>query len=528
MHPTRAASLLALIGAVLLLAALGLRGFSLAQALAGGRTLPVERPPAGLAVVGGYVPVEDGTMLAFQQSRPGGSVETSWYVMPAAGGMIAPYEPPESNLAPFFLHGGRAYVLVNEGAGALGGSPEGERVAGAVLAPAGDKLALATVTTGGRSRLYVLHPTAQLDWLGEEDHYIDLDWSPDGERLAFVSPRDGVDQVFVADVSGETYRQLTFDPSRKISPRWSPDGRSIAYLAATGRGGRTVGLATSTVAPLLVFPTLTPPPGDSPPVPGRTDVYLMDADGAGQRALTDTPDREYALAWLVTGGGSELGYAVRQASNPAVSYYYALGAGGDWQTPRRVYPPALLEAIECPAHFPHDRPSEARITISNSGLAPVDLPLILRARGQPFTAEEVEAAAAAMARGSDGSAAAAADAAASAAADAAISETVTLLPGERRTLTWEVRPAPGRFTYLSVITNLRDPFPVYEQHCSAPNSYYGLPRLPFLPLTILLAGVGLAVCLPRLFQRKSLLWWALWLACAAALVVMTQIEIGLV
>jgi len=60
----------------------------------------------------------------------------------------------------------------------------------------------------------------------------DPDWSPDGTRLAFVSNRNGQPQIYVMDASGSNLRQLTRE-SGGLSPRWSRDGRSIAF----SRGG---------------------------------------------------------------------------------------------------------------------------------------------------------------------------------------------------------------------------------------------------------------------------------------------------
>jgi hypothetical protein len=51
-------------------------------------------------------------------------------------------------------------------------------------------------------------------------------WSSDGARLVFV--RDG--QIWMSDAQGKGAKQLTFDNTRKASPIFSRDGRSVAYL----------------------------------------------------------------------------------------------------------------------------------------------------------------------------------------------------------------------------------------------------------------------------------------------------------
>ncbi|HJS17194.1 MAG TPA: hypothetical protein VJ785_00490, partial [Anaerolineales bacterium] len=57
-------------------------------------------------------------------------------------------------------------------------------------------------------------------------------WSPDGERIAFTSIRDGNEQVYVLDIDSLAVTRLTDpDPNRENSqPAWSPDGKQIAYM----------------------------------------------------------------------------------------------------------------------------------------------------------------------------------------------------------------------------------------------------------------------------------------------------------
>ncbi len=58
-------------------------------------------------------------------------------------------------------------------------------------------------------------------------------WSPDGKRLAFVSARSGQPQIYtlpIGEVGGEAL-QLTRHINGATAPVWSPDGRRIAFLA---------------------------------------------------------------------------------------------------------------------------------------------------------------------------------------------------------------------------------------------------------------------------------------------------------
>lgn len=56
-------------------------------------------------------------------------------------------------------------------------------------------------------------------------------WSPDGKRLAFVSTRDSdAPQIYVIDRDGGEARPLTHMARGATDPAWSPDGKRIAFL----------------------------------------------------------------------------------------------------------------------------------------------------------------------------------------------------------------------------------------------------------------------------------------------------------
>ncbi len=91
-------------------------------------------------------------------------------------------------------------------------------------------------------------------------------WSPDGSRFAFVTNRDGNDEIYVADGDGRNPVRLTNDRANDRDPTWSPDGTQIAFssgLGAEGVGGCLDWRVT---------------------IPSR--IHVMNSDGSDRRVLT--------------------------------------------------------------------------------------------------------------------------------------------------------------------------------------------------------------------------------------------------
>ncbi|MSU49100.1 MAG: S9 family peptidase [Opitutus sp.] len=57
-------------------------------------------------------------------------------------------------------------------------------------------------------------------------------WSPDGKWIAFESTRDGTPQIFLLAIDGGEARKLTTLSSGAGQPMWAPDGKSLAFVSA--------------------------------------------------------------------------------------------------------------------------------------------------------------------------------------------------------------------------------------------------------------------------------------------------------
>src|SRR5438132_1456937 len=108
-------------------------------------------------------------------------------------------------------------------------SPDGKRVAYVVTWPDRDadetRMSVYIAPLDGRA-------PARRFTQGNKDHT--PRWSPDGRHLAFVSDRGEKNQLFVAPLDGGEARQVTKTKHGISNPGWSPDGKLIAYMARTG------------------------------------------------------------------------------------------------------------------------------------------------------------------------------------------------------------------------------------------------------------------------------------------------------
>jgi dipeptidyl aminopeptidase/acylaminoacyl peptidase len=73
-------------------------------------------------------------------------------------------------------------------------------------------------------------------------------WSPDGERLVFVSDRDGNKELYLVRWDGSEERRLTTSALNEDQPAWHPNGKSIVFSRESGAGGAESNIFSVTVA----------------------------------------------------------------------------------------------------------------------------------------------------------------------------------------------------------------------------------------------------------------------------------------
>jgi TolB protein len=58
---------------------------------------------------------------------------------------------------------------------------------------------------------------------------IEPSFSPDGQKIVFISTRDGNREIYDMDANGTNQRRLTTTPTNEFNPRYSPNGQRLVY-----------------------------------------------------------------------------------------------------------------------------------------------------------------------------------------------------------------------------------------------------------------------------------------------------------
>lgn len=61
------------------------------------------------------------------------------------------------------------------------------------------------------------------------------DWSPDGKKMAMVLSKDGNPEIYIMDLHTQQLQRMTQDYAIDTEPRWTPDGKALVFTS--NRGG---------------------------------------------------------------------------------------------------------------------------------------------------------------------------------------------------------------------------------------------------------------------------------------------------
>jgi TolB protein len=130
-------------------------------------------------------------------------------------------------------------------------------------------------------------------------------------KIAFVSNRDGNDEIYMMDYDGQGQTRITFNRIKDYMPGWAPDQRRIVYTTYKRNNPDLVilslyeGKSTTVASRGTSFSGAFSPDGKKlafcSTMDGNAEIYTAEADGTKVRRLTFNSAIETAPSWSPTG-----------------------------------------------------------------------------------------------------------------------------------------------------------------------------------------------------------------------------------
>ena len=133
-------------------------------------------------------------------------------------------------------------------------------------------------------------------------------WSPDGQSLAYVSFEDRLPSVYVQELKTGERRRVSAQAGVNQAPAWSPDGKKLALTLSTRDG--------------------------------NLDIYVLDLASQALTRITDDPGIDTEPQW--SKDGQSLYFTSDRAGGPQI---YRVGI----QSRRQAAPPDLPGQLQCAA-----------------------------------------------------------------------------------------------------------------------------------------------------------------------------------
>lgn len=129
-------------------------------------------------------------------------------------------------------------------------------------------------------------------------------WSPDGTRIAFRSQRNSNNDIWIVDADGNNLQQVTTHSSVDIFPEWSPDGSEIIFESRRTGADEIWAISTDGSNPRQITTggTFASHPDWSPDntqvvYSNNGNIWTSNVDGSNHQEILQTSDPPSALNW---------------------------------------------------------------------------------------------------------------------------------------------------------------------------------------------------------------------------------------
>ncbi len=163
-----------------------------------------------------------------------------------------------------------------------------------------------------------------------------FDSDRDGERMTGTVQNRNIKEIYIADYDGENQKRVTVGRTLNITPRWSPDARSIAYTSYR-RGGGNIFISNIFQGTLEEvtkgdkagenwLPAWSP---DGTKIAftstrdGNPEIYVVNRDGSNLHRLTNHPNIDVSPTWSPS--GTQIAFTSDRSGSPQI---YIVGADG--------------------------------------------------------------------------------------------------------------------------------------------------------------------------------------------------------